>query len=122
MPEPSNAPIPETMEGLRRQNSAYRSLCASLEAQQAIQTAKGLEYHEAVTTLESEREANALLTERAERLEAAMADAIAVSDAAEKACPVNKAGSLQRKNAHCAAPWRTRHAGELRLPITGRCR
>src|SRR3546814_10955020 len=54
--------MPDTMEGLRRQNSAYRSLCASLEAQMAILTAKGRHYQEAVTTLDSEREANATMT------------------------------------------------------------
>src|SRR3546814_12100278 len=46
----SDAAMPDTMEGLRRQNSAYRSLCASLEAPMAILTAKGREYQEAVTT------------------------------------------------------------------------
>src|SRR3546814_14362349 len=64
----SDAAMPDTMEGLRRQNSAYRSLCASLEAQMAIMTAKGREYQEAVTTLESEREANAILTAEKDRL------------------------------------------------------
>jgi hypothetical protein len=56
------------MEGLRRQNSAYRALCASLEAQQAIHTTEGRKYHEAVSTLESERQANAVLTEENARL------------------------------------------------------
>lgn len=69
MADSSNAPIPETMEGLRRQNSAYRSLCASLEAIQATQTDLARRCHEAETTLDSEREANALLTERVEHLE-----------------------------------------------------
>lgn len=64
----SDAAMPDTMEGLRRQNSAYRSLCASLEAQMAILTAKGREYQEAVTTLDSEREANAILTAENARL------------------------------------------------------
>lgn len=64
----STAPVPETIEGLRRQNSAYRSLCASLEAQMAILTEKGRQYQEAVTTLGSEREANAILTAEVERL------------------------------------------------------
>jgi hypothetical protein len=64
----SQAAMPDTMEGLRRQNSAYRALCASLEAQMAILTAKGREYQEAVTTLDSEREANAILTAENARL------------------------------------------------------
>jgi hypothetical protein len=68
----STAPIPETMDGLRRQNSAYRSLCANLELQLATQTDFARRCHEAETTLDSEREANALLTEQVERLEAAL--------------------------------------------------
>lgn len=64
----SDAPLPETMEGLRRQNSAYRALCASLEAQMSVLTEKGREYQEAVTTLDSEREANAILTAENARL------------------------------------------------------
>src|SRR3546814_18895770 len=64
----SDAAMPDTMEGLRRQNSAYRSLCASLEAQMAILTANGRAYQEAVTTLDSEREANAILTAENARL------------------------------------------------------
>ena len=66
----ANAPVPETMEGLRAQNRAYRTLCASLEAQMATLTAKGREYHEAVTTLDSEREANAILTDEIASLRA----------------------------------------------------
>ena len=68
MSQPSEAPVPDTMEGLRRQNSAYRALCASLEDRQAIHTAEGRKYHEAVSTLESERQANAILTEENARL------------------------------------------------------
>lgn len=68
MSEPSEAPLPDTMEGLRRQNSAYRALCASLEATQAIHTAEGRKYQEAVTSLDSEREANAILTGEIEAL------------------------------------------------------
>lgn len=68
----SNAPIPETMEGLRRQNSAYRSLCASLEAIQATQTDFARRCRDAEMTLDSEREANAILTAQVERLEAAI--------------------------------------------------
>lgn len=68
MSRPSEAPVPDTMEGLRRQNSAYRALCASLEDRQAIHTAEGRKYHEAVSTLESERQANAILTEENARL------------------------------------------------------
>jgi len=64
----ANAPEQDTVEGLRAQNRAYRSLCASLEATQAIHTALGRKYHEAVTTLDSEREANARLTEELERV------------------------------------------------------
>lgn len=59
----STASVPETMDGLHVQNRAYRSLCASLEAQMAILTEKGREYQEAVTTLDSERAANAILTD-----------------------------------------------------------
>lgn len=69
----ANAPVPETMEGLRAQNRAYRTLCASLEAQMATLTAKGREYHEAVTTLDSEREANAILTDEIASLRARVA-------------------------------------------------
>lgn len=57
------APMPQTIEGLRGQNRAYRTLCASLEAQMAILTEKGREYQEAVATLDSEREENAILTD-----------------------------------------------------------
>jgi len=64
----ANAPEQDTVEGSRAQNRAYRSLCASLEATQAIHTALGRKYHEAVTTLDSEREANARLTEELERV------------------------------------------------------
>lgn len=64
----SEAALPETIEGLRRQNSAYRALCASLEAQMSVLTEKGREYQEAVTTLDSEREANAILTAENARL------------------------------------------------------
>lgn len=68
----SEAPVPETMEGLRRQNSAYRSLCATLELQLATQADFSRRCHESLTSLESERAANALLTEQVERLEAAL--------------------------------------------------
>lgn len=68
MSKASEASVPDTVEGLRRQNSAYRALCASLEATQAIQTAEGRKYHEAVSTLESERAANAILTDENARL------------------------------------------------------
>lgn len=71
----SEAPVPETMEGLRRQNAAYRALCASLEELQADQTVKAREYREAVMTLDSEREANALLTAEIERLTVRLDDA-----------------------------------------------
>lgn len=68
----STAPLPEDMDGLRAQNRAYRSLCASLEAAQAIQTDQGRKYQEAITTLDSEREANARLTDEVERLRDAL--------------------------------------------------
>jgi len=68
MSSAAKAPIPETREGLLAQNRAYRTLCASLEAQMAILTEKGREYHEAVTTLDSERAANARLTDEVESL------------------------------------------------------
>lgn len=64
----STAPVPETLEGLRRQNSAYRTLCASLEAMQATQTERGRKYLEAINSLDSEREANAFLTRENEAL------------------------------------------------------
>lgn len=70
MGEASKVPVPETMEGLRRQNSAYRALCASMEQTQARQTELGRKYQEAVTTLDSEREANAILTEEVTALSA----------------------------------------------------
>lgn len=64
----STAALPESIEGLRRQNRAYRALCVSLEAQMGILTEKGREFQEAVTTLDSEREANAILTAENARL------------------------------------------------------
>lgn len=70
MSEASKAPVPETMEGLRRQNSAYRALCASMEQTQARQTELGRKYQEAITTLDSERAANAILTEEVTALSA----------------------------------------------------
>lgn len=82
----SEAPVPETIEGLRRQNSAYRALCASMEAIQADQTAKGRAYQEAIATLDSEREANRLLTEEVEAFRNVMegidhfSDAVAYRD------------------------------------------
>ena len=71
MPKSSEAPIPETMEGLRRQNGAYRSLCASLEAIQATQTDFARRCHDAEMTLDSERAANEILTAQVERLQVA---------------------------------------------------
>ncbi len=68
----SEADVPETMDGLRRQNSAYRSLCAILETQQATQTDFARRCRDAEMTLDSEREANAILTAQIERLEAAL--------------------------------------------------
>jgi len=68
------APVPDTMEGLRSQNRAYRTLCASLEAQMAILTEKGREYQEAVSTLDSERQANAILTDEITALRARVAE------------------------------------------------
>ena len=68
------APVPDTMEGLRSQNRAYRTLCASLEAQMAILTEKGREYQEAVSTLDSERQANAILTDENTALRARVAE------------------------------------------------
>lgn len=59
----ATAPVPDTIEGLLAQNRAYRSLCASLEAQMSVLTGKGRQYQEAISTLDSEREANARLTE-----------------------------------------------------------
>lgn len=68
------APVPDTMECLRSQNRAYRTLCASLEAQMAILTEKGREYQEAVSTLDSERQANAILTDEITALRARVAE------------------------------------------------
>lgn len=64
----SDAPVPDTIEGLRAQNRAYRSLCASLEEIQSQHTAQGRQYQEAIATLDSEREANARLTDELEAL------------------------------------------------------
>lgn len=72
MSRASKAPIPETMEGLRNQNRAMRSLLATQEEIMAGLTVKGREYQEAITTLDSEREANAILTARVDHLEAAL--------------------------------------------------
>lgn len=71
----STAPMPEDIEGLRAQNRAYRSLCTSLEATQAIQAEQGRKYQEAITTLDSEREANARLTDEVDRLRVQLTDA-----------------------------------------------
>lgn len=68
------APMPQTIEGLQGQNRAYRTLCASLEAQMAILTEKGREYHEAVTMLDSERAANAIMTDEIAALRARVAE------------------------------------------------
>lgn len=62
MSEASKAPVPETYEGLRRQNSAMRSLLATQEQILAGLTEKGRQYQEAITTLDSERQANEILT------------------------------------------------------------
>ncbi|BBD98077.1 hypothetical protein SAMIE_1015780 [Sphingobium amiense] len=62
MSEASKAPVPETFEGLRRQNSAMRSLLATQEEIMAGLTEKGRQYQEAITTLDSERQANEILT------------------------------------------------------------
>jgi len=67
----ANAPEQHTLEGLRAQNRAYRSLCASLEAIQAAHTEESRQYHEAVKTLDSERQANAIMTNEVAILSAA---------------------------------------------------
>lgn len=69
MSRASEAPIPDTLEGLRAQNRAMRSLLATQEEVMAGLTVKGREYQEAITTLDSEREANAILTARVEQAE-----------------------------------------------------
>lgn len=53
---------------LTTQNGAYRQLNASLESEIAIHRAKANAYHAAITSLDSERQANALLTDEIERL------------------------------------------------------
>jgi hypothetical protein len=77
----ADAPVPDTIEGLRAQNRAYRALCASLEAQMKIGTEQGRKSHEAVTTLDSEREANAQLTAEVDNLRAALSAMILEHDA-----------------------------------------
>jgi hypothetical protein len=60
------------LEFLRRQNGALRRLNLALEEEIAIHRAKAQEYHVAITTLASEREANALLTAEIEALSKGM--------------------------------------------------
>lgn len=62
------AEVPDTIEGLRRQNGALRTLNHHLEVEIAQLRAKRREYYQAITLLDSERAANALLTEEIERL------------------------------------------------------
>jgi len=57
-----SAPVPDTIDGLRRQNGALRTLNRSLESEIASHRVKARKYWEATQTLDSEREANAILT------------------------------------------------------------
>lgn len=66
----ASAPVPDTIEGLRRQNAAYRTLLRAMEEELRVHREKAAKYYEATTSLESERAANALLTEEVERLSA----------------------------------------------------
>lgn len=77
----STTPIPETMDGLKRQNSAYRTLCASLESQMAHYEKQRRQWWEATQTLDSERDANAKLTARIELLEEALSRIVNLSPA-----------------------------------------
>jgi len=54
----------------RVQNGALRSLNASLEAEIAIHRNRASDYHAAATTLDSEKEANARLTDELDAIEA----------------------------------------------------
>jgi hypothetical protein len=74
----TRAPIPDTIEALRVQNGALRTLNHYLEEEIKLHREKAREYHEAIQTLDSEREANARLTAEVE----AARDAL---DACEKA-------------------------------------
>jgi hypothetical protein len=58
----------KVLDALLVQNNAYRTLNAHLEAEIARHRADAHKYHAAITTLDSEREANALLTAEIERL------------------------------------------------------
>lgn len=66
--------VPEDMQALRVQNSAFRALNRSLEQQIEYHRVRAQEYHAATTTLDSEREANRILTDtieaQARRIEA----------------------------------------------------
>lgn len=62
------ATVPDTLEGLRRQNGALRTLNHCLEQEIALHRQKAQQYHEAIHSLDSERAANAVLTAEIERL------------------------------------------------------
>lgn len=64
----SDSPAPDSIAGLRVQNGALRTVNASLESEIAMHRAKAQLYHAGATTLESEREANAQLTEELDAL------------------------------------------------------
>lgn len=64
------APVPDTIDDLRRQNGSLRTLNACLEQEIAMHREKANLYHAAISTLDSEREANARLTAEIERLQA----------------------------------------------------
>ena len=71
---PDAALVPEDVRALRVQNGALRTLNHYLEQEIKQHRAKAQEYHAATTTLDSEREANRILTDtieaQARRIEA----------------------------------------------------
>lgn len=69
---------------IARQASAVRTLQKCEEAEINVLRAKAKEAHAAVKTLDSEREANAMLTERIEALEMALAHAARWFDLAKQ--------------------------------------
>lgn len=65
--------LPSYVEAIEKQNSAYRTLVDSLEKQLAILRKKETLCSEAIKTLESEREANTILTTELENRDAIIA-------------------------------------------------
>lgn len=63
-----SAPVPDTIEALRVQNSALRTINRCLEEEIALHRKRAQDYYSAISTLESERAANAMLTAELEAL------------------------------------------------------